>query len=112
MRKRAEEAEEQLEALRAEHRDLGNLAQDMENERDFYFNKVVKVEGICKAHEAAAKNSETGAVLEKIYEVLYEQQDSGNTEEAEPQPMATEPMVTEPMQENAAPAMEINDDDI
>ena len=54
----------QIETLNHEHVELRNVAKDIEKERDFYFNKVLQVESICKQHPDQAF-----PLLKSIYDV-------------------------------------------
>lgn len=77
--------EEKLNLAYQTTKDLKTLAQDLENERDFYFAKISQVEQICKSAEAEIPNEVSGdatvssssndwkmRLLNSIYDVLYD----------------------------------------
>jgi len=61
-----EKLRNKLRTLDNEHKDLSRVAKDIEKERDFYFNKVLQVEEVCKA--SADANQE---YVQKILKILY-----------------------------------------
>merc|ERR1712157_67784 len=63
-----------LDGAAQEHEELGNIAKDIEKERDYYFNKVVGIENLLKAEP-----NQEADLLKQIYEILYEtEEDQGN----------------------------------
>jgi len=69
--KRLNESQEALqskmEGMAAEHEEITKIAKDIENERDFYFNKVVAIENILKEEQ-----DQNTPLLKAIYEILYQ----------------------------------------
>lgn len=56
--------DKQVEGMRSELEEMKALAMEIEKERDFYFDKIVKVEDICKEQE---ESEFINAVLEVLY---------------------------------------------
>jgi hypothetical protein len=63
----ANAAQLKYDQLCRESEHLNDVAKDIEKERDFYFNKVLQVENLCKACP-----DQNMSLLENIYSILYQ----------------------------------------
>jgi len=77
------ELQGKCEAMQGQHDELEKIAKDIENERDFYFNKVVAIENKLKQEP----DQET-PLLKAIYEILYQTEDDMRSASAGPPPQA------------------------
>jgi len=69
--------EDKVNTLEGEHKELTNVAKDIEKERDFYFNKVLQVESTCKAND-----DPNLPLIQTILNILYATDESNKVEEA------------------------------
>lgn len=80
--------------MAAEHEEITKIAKDIENERDFYFNKVVAIENILKEEQ-----EQNTPLLKSIYEILYQ------TEEEQQKAASVGPQGMEEQQQQQEVAM-------
>merc|ERR1712129_665376 len=64
-----EEMQTKMDGMSGELEELTKIAKDIENERDFYFNKVVAIENILKDQKEV--DLET-PVMKQVFEILYQ----------------------------------------
>merc|ERR1712204_35794 len=64
-----DEMQTKMDGMSGELEELTKIAKDIENERDFYFNKVVAIENILKDQKEV--DLET-PVMKQVFEILYQ----------------------------------------
>jgi len=64
-----DEMQTKMDGMSGELEELTKIAKDIENERDFYFNKVVAIENILKDQKEV--DLET-SVMKQVFEILYQ----------------------------------------
>jgi len=77
------ELQNKCEAMQGQHDEIEKIAKDIENERDFYFNKVVAIENTLKREV-----DQDTPLLKAIYEILYQTEDDMRSASAGPAPQA------------------------
>merc|ERR1711971_460678 len=71
-----DEMQTKMDGMSGELEELTKIAKDIENERDFYFNKVVAIENMLKDQKEV--DLET-SVMKQVFEILYQNDtDKGN----------------------------------
>lgn len=76
-----DELQGKVDVMEQQHGEIEKIAKDIENERDFYFNKVVAIEN--KLKEEVEQDS---PLLKAIYEILYQtEEDMRNSLSVPPQ---------------------------
>jgi len=77
------ELQDKCEAMQGQHDEIEKIAKDIENERDFYFNKVVAIENKLKQEP-----DQDTPLLKAIYDILYQTEDDMRSPSAGPSQQA------------------------
>jgi len=75
-----DDVQSKCDGMQERHDEIEKIAKDMEDERDFYFNKVVAIENVLK--EQPDQNS---LLLEEVYKILYQTEEDVKATSLAPQ---------------------------